>query len=205
MTGLHRALAIVAALLAVAAGVVDHRPLEHQAGDVLPGARSISAPELAERIMRRDPDLRVFDLRPRVSFDQFHIPSADHVTAENLAGLPLAAQASLVLYGDRRATIEEALRVLRARNQSDVRVLREGMYEWVSRVQEPRLAVDATPAERDEFDRAASMSRFFGGVPLAGVPRADVPQGYWTGVARTEELLVAAAVNSVGAIRRRGC
>jgi rhodanese-related sulfurtransferase len=215
--GLHHALAIVAALSAAAAGIVDRAGTDlhalrradlqarRQPDDFIQSARFISAPELAERIMRSDPDLRVFDLRPRASFDQFHIPGANHATADGLASVPLSARASLVLYGDRRAAVVDALRALRARDHRDVRVLREGMFEWLGRVQEPRLAADATRAEREEFDRAAAMSRFFGGVPIAGVSRADVPQGYWTGVVRTEELLMAAALNSVGAIRRRGC
>jgi len=86
-----------------------------------------------------------------------------------------------------------------------VLVLREGVSEWLGRVHEPRLAVDATPEERAQFDRAAAMSRFFGGVPLAGVPRSEVPSGYWTGAPRTDELLEAAALQSVALIRRRGC
>jgi hypothetical protein len=65
--------------------------------------------------------------------------------------------------------------------------------------------VDATPEERAQFDRAATMSRFFGGVPLAGVPRTEVPTGYWTGAPRSAELLEAAALQSVAMIRRRGC
>jgi len=95
--------------------------------------------------------------------------------------------------------------VLRSHGHRDVRVLRDGLYEWLARVHEPRLAVDATPAERSEFERAASLSRFFGGVPLAGVPRGDVPQGYWNGHPRSDALLAAAAGQSAAAIRRRGC
>jgi hypothetical protein len=72
-------------------------------------------------------------------------------------------------------------------------------------VHEPRLSVDATPEERAQFERAAPLSRFFGGVPLAGVPRSEVPTGYWTGTPRSEELLEAAALQSVAMIRRRGC
>jgi hypothetical protein len=97
------------------------------------------------------------------------------------------------------------MRALARRNHPNVRVLREGVYEWLSRVQEPRLAADATSAERTEFERLAAMSRFFGGVPRSGVARDEVPTGYWTGTPRAEELLMAAAVKSVAAIRRRGC
>ena len=194
MTRLHSALAIGAALLAVAAGIVDDPP-----------PRSISAPELAARIMRGDPDLRVFDLRSVAAFQQFHIPSAHRVAPDDFHFAPLAPNSSIVLYADDRATVLEALRVIRGRPHRDARVLKEGIFEWLGRVHEPRLAADATPAERVEFERAAEMSRFFGGVPREGVPREEVPQGYWTGAVRTEALLAAAATQAVATIRRRGC
>lgn len=195
MSRLHGALAIIAALAAAGAGAVDRGEPQ----------RFISAPELAGRIMRHEPDLQVFDLRPLAAFEQFHIPGARHEALNDLAGVALAPDASVVLYADDRATVSDALHALRRRNHRNVRVLKEGIVEWLGRVQEPRLAIDATPAERDEFERAAEMSRFFGGVPRAGVPREEVPQGYWTGTTRSDALLMAAAMQSVAAIRRRGC
>jgi len=191
---LHAALAIVAALLATGAAIVERGTDE-----------VISAPELAERIMSRADDQRIFDLRSPGAFEQFHIPGASHVTVEELPHITLAPQSSVVLYGDRRRTVIDAVGVLRSHGHRDVRLLRDGLYEWLARVYEPRLAVDATPAERSEFERAASLSRFFGGVPLAGVPRGDVPQGYWNGHPRSDALLAAAAGQSAAAIRRRGC
>jgi rhodanese-related sulfurtransferase len=190
------ALAVVAALAAIGAGVVDRGTTKLE---------FVSAPELAGRIMRGDRELSLFDMRPQAAFEQFHIPTARRATLEDLAEVALPPQTNVVLYGDARAALFDALRVLRGRNHRDVHVLREGIVEWIGRVQEPRLAVDATPAERAEFERAAELSRFFGGVPRAGVLRQEVPQGYWTGTVRSEELLIAAAVQSVGAIRRRGC
>jgi len=206
MNRLHVALAIVAAFAAAAAGVIDRRSVNRSH----PGARAaaiefISAPDLAQRIMSGDRDLRVFDLRTPDAFAQFHVPGAHRATAASLAGEPLTPQTHVVVYADARPTIVEALQALEKRNHRDVLVLREGLYEWLSRVQEPRLASSPTPEERAEFERAAEMSRFFGGVPRAGVPRDEVPQGYWTGLPRSEALLMDAAVKSVAAIRRRGC
>jgi rhodanese-related sulfurtransferase len=191
---LHTSLAVAAALLATTAAITDR------------GAQAfISAPELADRIMRNADGQHIFDLRTRQAFEQFHIPSASRVTIEDLADIPLAPHASVVLYGDARRTVLEAARVLRRRGHHDVRALREGIYEWLARVHEPRLGIDPTPTERAEFERAAALSRFFGGVPLSGVPRDDVPQGYWNGNPRNEALLAAATGQSVATIRRRGC
>jgi rhodanese-related sulfurtransferase len=206
MNRLHAILAIVAAFAAAAAGVVDRRPVDRSARvHATQPIQFISAPDLAQRIMRGDRHLRVFDLRTPDAFAQFHVPGARYATAATLTNEALTPETDVVLYGDARTTIVEALTVLRAHDHHDLLVLREGLYEWLSRVHEPRLAVAPTSDERAEFERAAEMSRFFGGVPRAGVPREDVPQGYWTGLPRSEELLMAAAVKSVAAIRRRGC
>jgi rhodanese-related sulfurtransferase len=190
----HAALAMAAVLLSGGAALVDQGTGEF-----------ISAPQLADRIIQRSGDQRIFDLRPQPAFEQFHIPSASRITVDELARTSIAPQTSVVLYGDARRTVSAAVRVLQTRGHRDFRVLREGMHEWLARVHEPRLAVDATPAERAEFERAAALSRFFGGLPRSGVPRDEVPEGYWTGNPRSEALLVAAATESIGAIRRRGC
>ena len=203
MKRLHVALALVAAIMAAAAGAADLASPAELAG--VRASAFIAAPDLAERIISGDDSLRLFDLRPAAAYQQFHIPTARRVEPAELGAASLSAGAEVVLYGDSRATLSDAVRVLRTRRQAKVLVLREGVSEWLGRVHEPRLAVDATPEERAQFDRAAAMSRFFGGVPLAGVPRSEVPSGYWTGAPRTDELLEAAALQSVALIRRRGC
>ena len=203
MKRLHLGLALAAAVMAAGAGGVDlASPVEPRT--TRDRADFIAAPDLAARIMIGDPRLRLFDLRTSTAYQQFHIPTALLAAPADLARTALAADADVVLYGDDRAALADALRVVRTRTPR-VQVLREGLSEWLGRVHEPRLAVDATPEERARFERAATMSRFFGGVPLAGVPRAEVPTGYWTGSPRSAALLEAAALQSVAMIRRRGC
>jgi rhodanese-related sulfurtransferase len=204
VTRLHAALALVAAVLAGAAGGADlASPVSLRTAARPPAF--ITAPDLAGRIMKGDAALRLFDLRTAESYRQFHIPTAVHMAPADLAVAPLDPGTDVVLYGDDRRSLGDAVRTLRTRRPSSVHVLREGLSEWLGRVHEPRLAVDATQEERVEFERAAALSRFFGGMPLANVPRGDVPAGYWTGAPRSDALLAAAALESVAAIRRRGC
>ena len=210
MKRLHAGLALVAAVLAGAAGAADLAVSPaRSAGKKALSSRQplafITAPDLAVRIMKADAALRLFDLRPADAYRQFHIPTAVHVAPADLAVVPLDPGTDVVLYGDDRGALGDAVRALRPRRPSSVHVLREGLAEWLGRVYEPRLASDATPAERVEFERAAALSRFFGGMPLASVPRGEVPAGYWTGAPRSDDLLAAAALESVAAIRRRGC
>jgi rhodanese-related sulfurtransferase len=196
MTVPHRSLACAAATLAMLAVIVDAAP---------PAARFISAPELAAAIMSRNPSLRVFDLRARAEFDRFHVPSATPATLRDLRRNALPANATAVVYANRQAHAARAAGVLADRGLGDVFVLREGLYEWIARVHEPRLAADATATERDAFARAATTSRFFGGRAHEDVPRAVVPTGYWTGATQTDARRLEETLLAVATIRRRGC
>lgn len=170
-----RALAVVAIVLAAAAAVVD-------ASAEPP--RFISAPELASRIIRRDQGLRVFDLRSTAEFERFHVAGAKPLSLSSLRREPLSPDETIVLYGNGEWRAARGWWVARDRGAHAL-VLQGGVHEWFVRVYEPRLPIDATPAERAEFERAVGFSRFFGGKPLTDVPR---------------DLLLAAAT-----IRRRSC
>src|SRR5204862_4518188 len=126
---------------------------------------------------------------------------------EALSREPLPRDANIVLYSEGGAHAAQAWVLLRMRGYRRVYFLREGVYEWVARVFDPRLATDATPAERADFARAAEMSRFFGGVPRADVIRADVPQGYWTAAPGGAESTASSTAppQLIARIRRRGC
>jgi rhodanese-related sulfurtransferase len=170
-----RALAFIAVSLALGAVVAD-RSSETP--------RFISAPDLASRIMARDPALRIFDLRSAAEFERFHVASAQQLSPSLLRREPLPPNWTVVLYGNGESRAAQAWTIARDRG-ADAFVLRGGVREWFTRIYEPRLAMDATPAERTEFEQAARFSRFFGGKPQVDVPR---------------NLLLAAAT-----IRRRGC
>jgi rhodanese-related sulfurtransferase len=206
MTPPHRALATLAATLALAAALVDARPAVDAstlAAEIEEQRDHISAPELADRIMRRDPALHIFDLRARADYDAFHIPSATHTTLDELSRASFPRDASVVLYSEGSAHAAQAWVLLRLRGVRKVHFLREGVYEWIARVREPRLAVDASPRERTEFERGVAHSRFFGGMARTSVPRSEVPDGYWTGSASRD--VSSRAAQAVANVRRRGC
>jgi rhodanese-related sulfurtransferase len=209
LTRIHRTLAITAAILGAAAALADLSPRARRGMDSFdPAALAdeidaerdhISALELGERIMRGDQTLRVLDLRSAAEFEQDHIPGASHTSITELVRNPQPKDADLVLYSEGGAHAAQAWVLLRTRGFRRVFFLREGLYEWNSRVFAPRLAVDATASERAEFQRAAELSRFFGGIPRSGVPRSEVPAGYWTD-GRSGE-----STPKAKTIRRRGC
>ncbi len=207
MTTVHRTLAGAAATLAMAAALVDARPAIDAAtlaADIETERDHISAPELAARIMRADPTLRIVDLRSRAEYDELHIPTASHATLDDLTQARFGRDETVVVYSEGSAHAAQAWVLLRLRGLRNVYFLREGIYEWIARVHEPRLAVDATPAERAEFERAVALSRFFGGVARSGVPRSEVPEGYWTGATAASNAPSRGA-QATARVRRRGC
>ena len=207
MNRLHAALALCAAGLALGAALVDAgSPATVPRTAPAPAASVdyISALDLAERISRGDPMLRVIDVRAASEYAQFHVPTAVNVTLRDLADTAFARGDTLVIYADDDHRAVEAWMLVRMAGHAHVLVLREGLYEWIARVHEPRLAIDATSEERAEFDRAAALSRFFGGFPREQVARADVQTGYWTSGGAGSRPRRGAA-DAVAAIRRRGC
>lgn len=205
MTLVHRALAAMAASLALMALVAEAWPWLMSASGALPETpRYITAPDLAVRIMSRSPDLHVFDLRSQADYDRFHVPGATHASVGGLLRQPVQAGSTMVLYGTSVAHGTRVASRLSGHEAREILVLRGGLYEWIARVHEPRLAVDATAAERAEFEQATRLSRFFGGRVHEDVPRAVVPRGYWTGD-REDRAGIESTLLAVAAIRRRGC
>ena len=133
--GRGRALALVATALAAAAVFAE--------GSSTP-PRFISAPDLASRIMRRDPALRIFDLRSTAEFERFHVASARQLSPSTLRREPLSPGATVVLYGNGEARAARAWAIARERG-ADAFVLRGGVREWFVRVYEPRLASGRDP------------------------------------------------------------
>ena len=207
MNRLHAVLAITAATLGWGATAADLRaPVRSPelAADIEKEIDHISAIDLAERIKRQEPGLQVFDLRSTEEYADFHIPGARHALIGDLLHEPTTAEATIVLYSEGGTHAAQAWVLMRLRGHRNVFFLREGIYEWLSRVQEPRLAANATAAEREEFRKAEELSRFFGGVPLSDVPRNQVPLGYWNEKeGRTHESGGTREV--IANIRRRGC
>lgn len=190
-----------AAAASESTGPADTRRL---VADIVAERDQTTAVALAERIKSGE-RMTVFDLRSEDEFRRFHIPSAEHTTLAGLLNRALPRSVPIVLYAGDGTRAAQAWAVLRVSGYRHVTYVREGLYEWIARVHEPSLAVDATAAERAEFERLAALSRYFGGQPRLDVPRADIPAGYWTagGVDASRPSMSTALL--VAAIRRRGC
>jgi len=143
----------------------------------------VTALELAQWIKDRRPHLRIIDVRSPEEFAAYHVPRAERVALDSLAFAAFRKDETIVLYSEGGAHAAQAWVFLRALGYEKVFFLRGGVYEWLEEVMNPTLG-DTTPAARAAFDRAAVLSRYFGGVPRSdlrpptrddaiAIPRAD--------------------------------
>jgi rhodanese-related sulfurtransferase len=162
-------IAIVLAVLAPLAG--SPYSSQHASIDVTSLARAVSreedhvtALELAQWIKERRAGLRVVDVRSAEDYATFHVPRAEHLSLDSLASAPFRSDETIVLYSEGGTHAAQAWVFLRALGYRKVFFLRGGLYEWLDQVMNPTLA-DTTAAARAAFERAAVLSRYFGGVP----------------------------------------
>jgi rhodanese-related sulfurtransferase len=213
---IRRGLATVALMLGLLAPLAGSPyKANHAAIDVTALARNVAreedhvtALELAQWIKDRRQGLRVLDVRSQEEYNRFHLPTAERLALDSLATAPFHVDDTLVLYSEGGAHAAQAWVFLRALGYRNVYFLRGGLYEWLEQVMNPTLG-DTTAAARADFSRAASLSRYFGGVPrsdirtppaaeslaLPGLPRA----------ASVVPLPAATTAARIDAVRRRGC
>ncbi|MEO8619900.1 MAG: rhodanese-like domain-containing protein [bacterium] len=198
---MRRALALVAAILAVLAAVSgSSRPSRGVKVDVAALAHDIereddhvTAIELAEWIKDRKPGLRVLDIRSDSEFAAFHVPSAERVPLSALAAMKPNANETLVLYSEGGAHAAQGWVLLRSLGFSKVYFLRGGLLDWMDDVMSPALADSSGNAKADSTRaHVAALSRYFGGVPrIGGAPALPTGTG--------------AAASAVARVKRRGC
>ena len=206
--GLGVAAAVLGALAAVAGspytatqGTVDVAVL---ARTVAREEDHVTALELAQWIKERREKLRVIDVRSAEEFDAYHVPTAERVPLEQIVSTPFRGDETIVLYSEGGAHAAQAWVFLRALGHQRVYFLRGGLYEWLDDVMNPTLPANASAERRAAFERAAEISRYFGGEPRIDdsiVPSRALPRPA-DGVAAKHDESSAAIVSRM---RRRGC
>jgi rhodanese-related sulfurtransferase len=166
----HAVLAGTALVLGGAAAVIGgprsadaslDRPLTDLAAE-----HQVSALDVAAWLRARRAGLTILDVRPdSAAFADFHLPQARHEPVAGLREADVDRGATVVVYADGGDLAARAWIVLRALDHTDVRVLPDGVREWLVNVLNPTIAAGAAPAERERFAAQAELSRYFGGLP----------------------------------------
>jgi rhodanese-related sulfurtransferase len=168
----------------------------------------VTALELAQWIKDRRPGLHVLDIRSIEEFDRYHLPTAERLALDSLATVAFRADDTLVLYSEGGAHAAQAWVFLRALGYRNVYFLRGGLYEWLEQVMNPTLS-DTTAAGRDAFARAATLSRYFGGVPRSDIrtlpPDESIALPGAAHATSAVPLPARTTTAHIDAVRRRGC
>jgi len=131
-------------------------------------ADHITAQELADWIIKGRTDFRLIDLRSDQEYASYHIPQAEHVPLSILPDYGLAKNEKIVLYSEGGIHSAQAWMLLKVQGYRGVYMLLGGLDAWSDEVLFPTLPPGASAQERASFERAAQVSRFFGGTPRQG-------------------------------------
>lgn len=191
------AIALVLGSFAAAAGTPSRSTrgqvdVDELASMVVHEQDHVDALDLAQWIREQKPGLRVVDVRTAADFAEYHLPSAENIPIEALSRATFAPADTIVMYSQGGAHAAQAWVLLRALGHKKVFFLSGGLDEWATDVMGPLLPDDASPAEKVAFERAAEISRYFGGHPHVGPRPAP-------GAAS------AAATEILTKLKRRGC
>jgi len=129
----------------------------------------VTAQELADWIIQGKTDFRIIDLRTEQEYASYHIPHAERVPITGLMDYGLVRTEKIVLYSGGGIHSAQAWMLLKAHDYRGVYILLGGLDAWSEDVLFPSLPGEASPQELAAFERAAQVSRFFGGTPRQGV------------------------------------
>jgi rhodanese-related sulfurtransferase len=153
----------------------------------------------------------VIDVRPAVEFAAFHLPTATNLPIESLPSGRFEPAETIVLYSGAGGHAAQAWVFLRALGHERVYFLRGGLSEWVDEVLNPTRPASQSPEEVARFNRAAALSRYFGGVPrvIDGPTRSarGTLEDETNDAAPTTSAPTTATPTSaeIARLRRRGC
>jgi rhodanese-related sulfurtransferase len=127
----------------------------------------VTPTELAAWIVQGRSDYRLVDLRAAADYAAYHIPTAENVTVAALPEFPFQRNEKIVLYSDGGIHAAQAWMLMQAQGHRAVYTVLGGLEGWKDDVLYPALPAQASGVERARFERAAALSRFFGGEPRA--------------------------------------
>jgi len=167
LSGLERGALILAAGLALVSARPAASPAQLSAigREIEDELDHVDPLDLASWIRDRRPGLRVIDVRESLDSSTYLIPGAEPVQLERIGRLAVAPGQHLVLYSDGGTHAAQAWVLLRMRGITDVHVLKDGLAAWEDEVLSPRLPTVVADSARQRYERARSLSLWFGGRP----------------------------------------
>jgi rhodanese-related sulfurtransferase len=160
-------------------------PYKLSAGELLSEANSrtqfIAPDAVADMIVRKDPSLRLIDVRSQDEFEKFslpgaiNIPSAD-LLSDNFTDILNQDTKMNVFYSNGTLAANEAWMVTRQLGYENNYVLEGGLNYWFDNILNPQMPVSTSPDEEfAKYDFRKSAGQALGGGGLA--VQASTEQG----------------------------
>lgn len=119
--------------------------------------------ELADWIIKGKADYTLVDLRNEDQYSQYFIPTAVNIPLPQIDESDLLRNQKIILYADDDVNAAQAWFILKSKNFKGVYILDGGLKEWNNQVLFPKLAVNASKEEIDQFEKVKAISNYFGG------------------------------------------
>lgn len=128
----------------------------------------VSAPELADWIIKGRADFRLLDIRPAKEYKKYHIPVAENLPGADLYKANFLPTEKLIICGNDGVQTAQGWFLLKAKNYKSVYVLDGGIKSWENKILFPKIPDNPTTDQQNEFDKIKEVSKFFGGTPMTG-------------------------------------
>jgi len=120
---------------------------------------------LADWLIKEKGDFTLVDLRSEKEFNEYNIPTSVNIPIESLLNSDLLRNQKIIVYGNDDVTSAQAWFILKSSNFKAVYILNGGLNAWKNEILFPKLDVNATDAQKAEFEKIKQISSYFGGTP----------------------------------------
>ena len=121
--------------------------------------------ELADWIIKKRADYKLIDLREKKDFDEYAISGAECIPPTELVKTELSKTEKIILYSDDESKASELWLLLRGKGYKNVYILKGGIKNWKDVVLFPKIPVNPTAEQLQDFEKKKEVAKFFGGVP----------------------------------------
>jgi len=139
----------------------------------------VTADVVADMIIKKDPALRLIDVRSQEEFEKFSLPGAINIPAANLLSAEYADILNQdfkmnVLYSNGTLASNEAWMITRQLGYENNYVLEGGLNYWFDAILNPQKPASTNPDEEfAKYDFRKSAGQALGGGGLAAQPAPD--------------------------------
>lgn len=137
--------------------------------------RYISADELADKLVNKDPSIILIDLRNNDEYKNYHIPTALNIPFENLLNDENKAvlnqeKVSIIFYSNDHLMADQSWFLCHSLGYKNLIVLKNGLNGFYNTILNPTLPTEISSQEEKELYDFRKAAGIYFGVPYHKVP-----------------------------------